>query len=370
MKVLSKILYGLFLALLLSVAGLFLATMLPIPGNIAVKIVKSGSMEPTIHTGGIVVIRPSSYYNVGDVITFGEDSPTQIPTTHRIVAVNNENGKAVFVTKGDANEEADTQTTTLSEVEGKVILAVPYVGYILDFARQPLGFSLLIGLPAMMIIFDELAAIWTEVRKIKVSKRTLNTRCAEPVAKTTVLRMMDIRRPTRRKLTVVQEETPIRNREAIASFVIVVPLVIALSFAHIGSTVSYFSDVEISTENTMRASADYSTVVPLIAPLIEPIPLIDEPIVEGEVLGETDDAEAIEKTEGTVEIVIPTLDESIPEEETPAEDIPAETIESVTEGVEESEPEESPEEQSEENPPAGETETETSPALTPETSAE
>lgn len=258
MKFLSKIFYGLFLALLLSVAGLFLATMLPIPGNVEVKIVKSGSMEPSIRTGGIVILQPSSHYGVGDVITFGEDSRDMIPTTHRIVSVREENGKTFFTTKGDANEEADTQIVVQSDIAGKVIVAVPYAGYILDFARQPLGFALLIGLPAAMIIFDEFAAIWTEMKKIRVLKRRTVNRGAERATRIAVPRMMDIRRPTRRKLTVVQEGTSGRNREAIASFVVAVPLIITLAFSHIGSTVSYVSDVETSTGNTFRAAAIFS----------------------------------------------------------------------------------------------------------------
>src|SRR3989338_8215020 len=65
-------------------ASLFFAPLLPIKGNIEIKIVKSGSMEPAIKTGSIVVIKPASLYGVGDVITFGEDSRTTYPTTHRI----------------------------------------------------------------------------------------------------------------------------------------------------------------------------------------------------------------------------------------------------------------------------------------------
>lgn len=166
-KIISGTLYTLFIAMLLAVAGLFLTTLLPIPGNIEVKIVKSGSMEPTIMTGSIVVVKPSASYAVNDVITFGEDTKRQIPTTHRIIATNGDFKSISYTTKGDANEEQDPAPVSQSDIIGKVVLAVPYAGYILDFARQPIGFTLMIGIPAGIIILDELLRIFTEVRKMR-----------------------------------------------------------------------------------------------------------------------------------------------------------------------------------------------------------
>ena len=163
MKIFSKLFYIVFVLLLLSVAGLFLASLLPIPGNIKVKIVKSGSMEPAIHTGSIVVVKPQSSYAVGDVITFGEDTKVRIPTTHRIVSVRDDAGTVSYSAKGDANEEADPIVVSKGSVIGKVTFAIPYAGYVLDFARQPLGFTFLIGIPASIIILDETLRIVNEI---------------------------------------------------------------------------------------------------------------------------------------------------------------------------------------------------------------
>lgn len=171
MKTLGAIIYGFFVLLLVLVAGLFLASLLPIPGNIEVKIVKSGSMEPSIKTGSVVVIKPEQSYQVGDVITFGEDSKARVPTTHRIMAVQNQNGQTMFTTKGDVNEEADTELTSARAVIGKVLFDVPYAGFILDFARQPIGFTFLIIIPAVVIIVDELSRIVQEIRRMRREKR-------------------------------------------------------------------------------------------------------------------------------------------------------------------------------------------------------
>lgn len=166
----GKFFYGIFVLLLLAVAGLFLATLLPIPGNVELKIVKSGSMEPAILTGSIVLVRPADTYAQGDVITFGEERGEQIPTTHRIVEVQQEGSQIFYMTKGDANEEADNVRIEESDVVGKVVFTVPYAGYVLDFARKPIGFTLMIGVPAAIIILDELGRIVKEVMTMRRRK--------------------------------------------------------------------------------------------------------------------------------------------------------------------------------------------------------
>lgn len=171
MKLIFTTLYALFILLLIGVAGLFLATMLPIPGNVSVKIVKSGSMEPTIPTGSVVVVAPAPTYSVGDVVTFGRDTRTEIPTTHRIVSVSGSGSAQSYVTQGDANEDIDPRPVTASEVIGKVWLHVPYMGFVLDFARQPLGFTFMIGIPAALIILDEGVRIGREVVALRRRKR-------------------------------------------------------------------------------------------------------------------------------------------------------------------------------------------------------
>lgn len=171
MNIIFKTFYWVLILALVSIGALLMATMVPIPGNIEVKIVKSGSMEPTIPTGSVVLIRPEAAYAVGDIITFGEDNKRQIPTTHRIISVSNENGKEVFQTKGDANEVADPKPTQSNSVIGKVVFDVPRAGFILDFARTTLGFALLVGIPAGLIILDELLVIGREAKTYFARRR-------------------------------------------------------------------------------------------------------------------------------------------------------------------------------------------------------
>src|SRR3989344_9540064 len=71
-------------------------------------IVQSGSMEPAIKTGSIVISYPSNSYSEGDVVTFSKSVGAKNLITHRIEARFFPDGvdKApTYLTSGDANED-------------------------------------------------------------------------------------------------------------------------------------------------------------------------------------------------------------------------------------------------------------------------
>ncbi len=173
MKVLFSAIYYLFVLAILAISLLLLISFVPI-GGMKIKVVQSGSMEPTIKTGSVVLIKPFQNYVVGDVITFGPDTKTQVPTTHRIVRVEEQTGRVFFVTKGDANDSEDPVSIKKGDVIGKVILSIPFAGFVLDFAKKPLGFGLLVGVPALSIILDEILNIINEVKRMRRSKLNEN----------------------------------------------------------------------------------------------------------------------------------------------------------------------------------------------------
>ncbi len=161
--------YGLIVGVVL-LGLLLLMPLVPVPGNFEVKIVQSGSMEPEIKTGSLIVMRPTGDYQVGDIITFYFERGDQVPTTHRIVEVD-EIGRGIsYLTKGDANNAPDPRPIPRTQVLGEVFFSIPYMGFILDFAKKPLGFVLLIGIPAGFVLFDEGVALWNELRKLRTKK--------------------------------------------------------------------------------------------------------------------------------------------------------------------------------------------------------
>lgn len=167
MRIFFRGIYYALIAGIAAVAVLLVVSIFPITGNYQVKVVLSGSMEPAIKTGSIVVIKPKDSYRVDDIITFGKDTKIEVPTTHRIISDRVENGMFVYTTKGDANEDTDFREVRESDVNGRVLFSVPYIGYLLDFARKPVGFVLLIIIPASVVVIDEAKSIWMEVRKMR-----------------------------------------------------------------------------------------------------------------------------------------------------------------------------------------------------------
>lgn len=192
MKIL-KVVYYIVLGFIGVIAILLIISVIPITGNIKFMTVLSGSMEPAIKTGSVVMTKPSSTgseqaaYKVGDIITFGPYSKTKAPTTHRIVEVidndddnnsgsdnatmTNDNVTVSYITKGDANNAPDARQISQKDIIGKVVVDVPYLGYVVSFARKPIGFLLILIIPALVIVFDEIKKIIGEVKKIKEKKK-------------------------------------------------------------------------------------------------------------------------------------------------------------------------------------------------------
>lgn len=94
--------------------------------------VMSGSMEPTIHVGSLVVLEPanSTDLRVGDVITFDPPGYGSELVTHRIVSVEAGADGPVFQTKGDANATPDAWQIQAAGRGYRVLFSVPYLGWI------------------------------------------------------------------------------------------------------------------------------------------------------------------------------------------------------------------------------------------------
>jgi signal peptidase I len=169
----KKSIYLVVVLLLIVIAGTSAIAAFDVPGGIKMYTVLSGSMEPSIKTGSVVVTRPELSYREGDVITFmssGNPNPKN-SVTHRISAVAQEEGREVFVTKGDANNTPDGGFVTSSQVLGKVNISIPYLGYAVNFAQTQMGLIFLIIIPATLIVYSELLNIKNEAKRLIVERR-------------------------------------------------------------------------------------------------------------------------------------------------------------------------------------------------------
>jgi signal peptidase len=152
-------------AVALVLVGIILFFLLPRVFDWDVQVVMSGSMEPAMPVGSVVLVRPvdAEAVAVGDIITFRQQGSPDF-VTHRVVEVVNEESLS-FRTRGDANEEPDTSLVPADALRGRVWVTIPYLGYVAQHARQPWGFLLLVGVPGSLIISGELFHIFTALRR-------------------------------------------------------------------------------------------------------------------------------------------------------------------------------------------------------------
>jgi len=112
-------------------------------------------MNPSIDTGSITIVKKMENYKVGDIISYyAKINNKEKIITHRIIDI----GGNVYVTKGDTNLGIDPIVLPRLII-GKVILIIPYLGYIVSFAKSTSGLWLTIIIPAIFIILAELFKI-------------------------------------------------------------------------------------------------------------------------------------------------------------------------------------------------------------------
>lgn len=139
--------------------------------------VQSGSMEPEIPVGGIVIVhkqKPSSL-KVGDIISFYSNDMTISGkiNTHRIAEIkDSDSGEKIFRTKGDANDAVDTAAVFEVDIIGKVILNVGTVGgSVLGVLRNPKIIFIFIVLPLIFITMGEAVNLAKLIAEYKFSEQ-------------------------------------------------------------------------------------------------------------------------------------------------------------------------------------------------------
>jgi len=146
-------------------------------------IVLSGSMEPTILTGDLILVKEADAEDIAqnDIIAFRNDANTETVVTHRVTEVLTENGEVSFLTKGDANTGADASQVKAENLEGKYLGRVGGLGRFAIFLQTPIGMLIFVVTPLCLFILYDMV-----VRKRRSNKKA--TREAELEAELEVLR--------------------------------------------------------------------------------------------------------------------------------------------------------------------------------------
>ncbi|MDR2379981.1 MAG: signal peptidase I [Bifidobacteriaceae bacterium] len=98
--------------------------------------VLSGSMEPTLHTGDLIVVtgvKNPLDLKINDIITYLPDAASDQMVTHRIIAKGFEESEVRFTTQGDANDAADPPVYG-KQVRGRLLFRIPWLGHVTTWA--------------------------------------------------------------------------------------------------------------------------------------------------------------------------------------------------------------------------------------------
>ena len=104
--------------------GIALATPVPIVS------VTSNSMRPSLHPGDLALVVNASKLRVGEIVVYAADCPLlpREDVIHRVVEING----SMIVTKGDnnaTNPVPDPCPVRVEQVKGKIVFAIPLLGY-------------------------------------------------------------------------------------------------------------------------------------------------------------------------------------------------------------------------------------------------
>ncbi len=124
-------------------------------------IVSSGSMEPTLPVGSLVIVQPCDYddLRLNDIVTMDANG---IYLTHRVVGKMDHNNKiieigeegydsAFWYTKGDNSDTIDGRIN--KAIVGKVITSMTWIGEIVRYTKS--NYQLLIILAVIFVVFFE-----------------------------------------------------------------------------------------------------------------------------------------------------------------------------------------------------------------------
>ncbi|WP_375003318.1 signal peptidase I [Aeromicrobium sp. CTD01-1L150] len=124
-----------WVTMLAAVAVLAVAVVVPRLTGATPYAVLTGSMQPDLPAGTLVVVRDAEVDDIalGDVITYQLQSGRSTVVTHRVVGQGqNLSGETTLVTQGDANDVPDAERVRPVQVRGELWYSVPHLGHVND----------------------------------------------------------------------------------------------------------------------------------------------------------------------------------------------------------------------------------------------
>ena len=144
--------------------ALGIAAVVSLPGLVGYQsfTILSGSMEPAIGTGAVILVEKIDplQARIGDVVTFrSPEQPAKI-ISHRVRSMQVGDGVVRFVTRGDANTGVERWQVPADGRIGRVVVDVPKLGYVTNRVGSRFGKLVFLVLPALVLLVSELLRIW------------------------------------------------------------------------------------------------------------------------------------------------------------------------------------------------------------------
>ena len=109
---------------------------LPMPLGFGASVVLSGSMEPALSVGDLLIVRAQEAYEPGDIVVYQSGT---MPVVHRIVDIRD----GTVTTRGDANNASDAPFPA-DAIKGAVIAVIPWIGYGIWALKTPAAVVILL----------------------------------------------------------------------------------------------------------------------------------------------------------------------------------------------------------------------------------
>lgn len=136
----------------------------PDAGGYYPLIVQSGSMEPEILTGDLIInhVAEMDEIEVGDVISYYEG---KYIITHRVVEeTTDKNGNKAFICQGDANNTPDDTLVTADNLAGIYLHRIPGLGDAAMFMQTTQGLIVCVVCPTVLLL------LYDFIRRRKIEK--------------------------------------------------------------------------------------------------------------------------------------------------------------------------------------------------------
>ena len=147
-----------YIALVLLVLLTVALVVLPAMFSSSLAVVYSGSMAPEMPIGALAWMEPvdPAQVEVGDIIAFNPPwMEPDVTVSHRVIEIIKGETLA-FITKGDANEDPDSDVIPADNVVARVSFNLHNMGYLMlrvrKYTKGRLGFALFIALPTVLLI--------------------------------------------------------------------------------------------------------------------------------------------------------------------------------------------------------------------------